>query len=77
MLSKLENLLLRWKCPDSRGLYKWPNNLTLFLFHEMERIYQCLKNGHKAEFITSDLVSYLEKCGINVDGYGIGYVASL
>ena len=77
MLNKLEDLLLRWKYPDSRGIYKWPKNLTLFLFHEMERIYQCLKNGHKAEFITVDLVPYLEKCEINVDECGIGYIASL
>ena len=74
MLSKLENLLLRWKYPYE---HKRPKNLTLFIFREMERIYQCLKNGHKAEFIISDLVPYLEKCGVKVDECGIGYVASI
>ena len=77
MLDKLEDLLLSLRYPDSRCVYKWPKNLTLFLFREMERIYQCLKNGRKAEFITSDLVPYLEKCGVKVDECGIGYVASL
>ncbi len=74
MLSKLENLLLKWTEPYE---YRRPKNVTLYMIREMQRIYHYLKNGQQAYFLTCDLVPYLKKCGVNVDEHGIGYVAYL
>lgn len=75
MLDKLENLLLKWIEPEKPR--DRPKKVTLLIIREMERVYSCLKRGQKAEFIVTDLVPYLKKCGVNVDECGIGYIAYL
>ena len=78
-IDKLEELLSKWEEPVSKR--DRPKNLTLLMIREMQRIYFHLKNGEKAYFLLSDLVPYLEKCGINVDSdtasCGLNYIASV
>ena len=78
-IDKLEELLSKWEEPVS--MRDRPKNLTLLMIREMQRIYLRLRNGEKAYFLLSDLVPYLEKCGINVDSdganYGLNYIASV
>lgn len=65
-LKKLETLVNKWIEPEtSRDRSK---NVTLLMIDELWRVYQYLKHGEKGEFFTSDLVPYLKKCGVNVDG---------
>ena len=75
MLDKLKKLLLKWIEPlTPRDRSK---NITPLMIQELHRIYKSLSHGQKPEFIVSDLVPYLKKCGIKVNECGIGYVASL
>ena len=75
MLSKLEKLLVKWIEPSTPR--DRPKSVTLLMIQELHRIYKSLSHGQKPEFIVSDLVPYLKKCGIKVDEYGIGYIASV
>ena len=75
MLDKLKKLLSKWIEPSTPR--DRPKSVTLLMIQELHRIYKSLSNGQKPEFIVSDLVPYLKKCGIKVDEYGIGYIASV
>lgn len=82
-LKKLEELCRKWYSPYTRR--DRPKKVTLLMVSEMMRIYQCLKLGQEAFFVVSDLIPYLKKCSIKIDGpefekYGckyVGYVAYL
>lgn len=78
-IDRLEELLSKWEEPVSKR--DRPRNLTLSMIREMQRIFFYLKNGGKAYFLLSDLVQYLEKCGISVESdtanCGVNYIASV
>ena len=68
-MNELDNLLTVWIYGiDCNGKKKRrPKNLTYFMIREMEFVCTRLKSEKIAYFVESDLVPYLEKCGINVE----------
>ncbi len=55
-----------------------PKNLSLLMIEDMQNVYKTLKSGREAKFLMSDLVPYLEKCGIRVEapqGIEVNYTA--
>ena len=65
-IKKLETLVWKWIEPETSR--DRPKKVTLLMIDELWRVYQYLKQGEKGEFFVSDLVPYLEKCGVKVDG---------
>ena len=65
-IQKLEKLVWKWIEPEKPR--DRPKKITLLMIDDAWRVYQYLKQGQKGEFFSADLVPYLEKCGVKVDG---------
>lgn len=65
-IQKLEKLVRKWMEPEKAR--DRPKKITLVMIDDAWRVYQYLKHGQKGGFFSSDLVPYLRKCGVKVDG---------
>ena len=65
-IKKLETLVWKWIEPETPR--DRPKKITPLMIDDAWRVYQYLKHGQKGEFFSSDLVPYLEKCEVKVDG---------
>lgn len=65
-IKKLETLVNKWIEPETPR--DRPKKITLVMIDDAWRVYQYLKHGQKGEFFSADLVPYLKKCGVKVDG---------
>ena len=65
-MEELEALVWKWIEPETPRAR--PKKVTLLMIDELWRVYQYLKHGQRGEFFSSDLVPYLKKCGVKVDG---------
>ena len=54
---------------------KLPKHTTPYIVARLANIYNALKLGDRPEFIESDILEILTKCGIKTEPSGIGWIA--